>query len=486
MYLPLSEVKQLEGHCQNFKEKYLLDRKVSSNYSFSEEGMGSKSPSKLGGKLKNGYQALNGEPMMITEEISHDMKASAMVGGDQEIQTSQASRSFSMTQDLALSAIKYKNMLVKKKTINPNSVTERFDTATGRFDTVTGRFDTTARFLKTEGDVMEESPVKKVGRDESLHEETMRDERHKVFELNEDIIQMRSEKFRLSRDEYRLRVFLEFLVVGLIFTGYFVGDYVDNRTKLNKLKVSLNHLKLLAERNANVRFIQTFTLELLSEGTDVNVNYYSYLLPYKDLRQHYITETLSNMKDLSKSRREGYSGAFSSYFSLYDLYTTGNLCSSYYSSDTDCEDIADGLLKQGLTIAITGIEQKSQSIILAFNASSKAEQDQKDAINGDEFENAENLLDYTLPVMESLRDKFISSFGDFIDNTILLSRVKYGIFLAILVLVFFLMWIPYKGALVEKIFKTKGMLKMIPIELITKDENLKAIFFGGNILKAVK
>jgi len=45
-------------------------------------------------------------------------------------------------------------------------------------------------------------------------------------------------------------------------------------------------------------------------------------------------------------------------------------------------------LKQGLTIAITGIEQKSESIILAFNASAMAEQDQKDAINGDEFEKA--------------------------------------------------------------------------------------------------
>jgi len=206
-----------------------------------------------------------------------------------------------------------------------------------------------------------------------------------------------------------------------------------------------------------------------------------------DLRQHYITEVRDNMKDLSSSRRDNFASAFDNYFAVYDLYTNGDLCASYYASNsTRCEEISNGLMKQGLTITITGIEHKSQSVILAYKASSQAEQDQKNAINSDDFKSAEELLERTLPVMRDLRDRFLESFGDFIDNTVNLSKLKYGIFLLILLLVFFVVWIPYKTTLMEKIFKTKGMLKMIPIELITKDENIKAVFFGGNILKAVK
>jgi len=485
MYIPLSEIKELEGHCQNFKVKYLLDRKIQSDYSFSDEtglGMGSKKTSQLNKNGHHLYQPLTGEPM-ITEEISEDMRASGQM-------TESASMGTAHTpgiSDLAISALRAKYQLMKRGESDSvtgrfDTMTGRYDTVTGRFDTVTGRFDTTARFLKTEGDVLPESPVKR--REEE--EEREKKEAHKVIELNEDLILSRSEKFRQSRDEYRLRVFLQFMLIGLVFVGYFVGDYVDNRNKMNKLRISLNHLRLLVDRSANARFIQTFTLEILGEGNEAAVNNYAYL-PAMDLRQHYITEVLNNMKDLSTSRRDKFASAFDSYFSVYDAYTNGDLCDSYYASDPiSCGEISNGLMKQGLTIAVTGIEQKSESVILAYTTSSKAEQDQKDAINSDDFKNAEELLENTLPVMRDLRDKFLDSFGDFIDNTMTLSKVKYGIFLAILLLVFFIVWIPYKTTLMEKIFKTKGMLKMIPIDLITKDENMKAVFFGGNILKGVK
>jgi hypothetical protein len=38
----------------------------------------------------------------------------------------------------------------------------------------------------------------------------------------------------------------------------------------------------------------------------------------------------------------------------------------------------------------------------------------------------------------------------------------------------------------NKIFRTKGMLNMIPMEIINKNESLKTLFISGDLLQAVK
>jgi len=54
------------------------------------------------------------------------------------------------------------------------------------------------------------------------------------------------------------------------------------------------------------------------------------------------------------------------------------------------------------------------------------------------------------------------------------------------VFLFIVIWAPYLKRLKDKIFRTKGMLNMIPMELITKNENLKQLFLAGDILQGVK
>ena len=95
-------------------------------------------------------------------------------------------------------------------------------------------------------------------------------------------------------------------------------------------------------------------------------------------------------------------------------------------------------------------------------------------------------MESVVPVMQVLHVEFGSGFQNFIDTSSSMDKVKFSIFIIVLFLVLIVGWIPYQQVLKEKIFKTKGMLKMIPMELITKEENLKNLFLQGKILEAIK
>lgn len=67
-----------------------------------------------------------------------------------------------------------------------------------------------------------------------------------------------------------------------------------------------------------------------------------------------------------------------------------------------------------------------------------------------------------------------------------LSTVKFIIFMIISVLIFVLVWNPYLKSLNNKIWRTKGMLNMIPIDIIMRNEKLRSAMKSGEILDAVK
>jgi len=91
-----------------------------------------------------------------------------------------------------------------------------------------------------------------------------------------------------------------------------------------------------------------------------------------------------------------------------------------------------------------------------------------------------------MPAMEALNESYLSAFKDFLNNTLNIERVKFSIFIIFCFFVFGILWLRYLKSLNDKIFRTKGMLNMIPMDIITKNESLKNLFVSGDILQAVK
>jgi len=60
------------------------------------------------------------------------------------------------------------------------------------------------------------------------------------------------------------------------------------------------------------------------------------------------------------------------------------------------------------------------------------------------------------------------------------------VFVVFTFIILFGLWMKYLKSLNDKIFRTKGMLNMIPMDIISKNEYLREKFVGGDILQAVK
>lgn len=95
-------------------------------------------------------------------------------------------------------------------------------------------------------------------------------------------------------------------------------------------------------------------------------------------------------------------------------------------------------------------------------------------------------MQYVIPAQDSLVSLFMSNTGDYFDYMLTIEKIKCGLFIAVVFILFIMIWGPYLRALSRKIWRTKGMLNMIPMELISKNEVLKKKFISGDLLKAVR
>ena len=91
-----------------------------------------------------------------------------------------------------------------------------------------------------------------------------------------------------------------------------------------------------------------------------------------------------------------------------------------------------------------------------------------------------------MPPLEYMLTEFEGKYQDYLSQSKKTQIIKFVVYLCFCLLVFILLWLPYRKNLSDKIFRTKGMLNMIPMEIITKNENLKALFLAGDILQGVK
>lgn len=90
------------------------------------------------------------------------------------------------------------------------------------------------------------------------------------------------------------------------------------------------------------------------------------------------------------------------------------------------------------------------------------------------------------PIMKNLNETYVHGATDFLDYSLMTEKVKYSIYILFVAFVFLFLWTPYLNRLNQDIWRTKGMLNMIPLRMMSRNENLKAAFSSNNILLAVK
>jgi len=328
--------------------------------------------------------------------------------------------------------------------------------------------------------------AKKIGKEEEKLKGQIQDN-----EDDADMINDRPQKLLNSKYNNRAKVIAQFCFIGCLFITYFAVDYVFDKISLDDIKTGFTQYKLISQRMPNIRLMSTFTLEVIAEIDPNNVYVYPTLLN-KDYRVYYQGLTLSDSNQVKNSNQD-LPSQFDDYATMFTNYDGGDICKQYYSSDTSsttytsCAAIAGGLLTRGLTLSITRITQLSDDLLIDFAGESQDQAGQIVVLNGDDFTQAENLLVMVAPVVKSLKAQYQKSFISYINFSWTTERIRFAVFVCFIFFAFLILWLPYLKGLQDKIFRTKGMLNMIPMELITKNANLRRLFAqSGDILQAVK
>lgn len=76
---------------------------------------------------------------------------------------------------------------------------------------------------------------------------------------------------------------------------------------------------------------------------------------------------------------------------------------------------------------------------------------------------------YMVPAMLELKDVMLDNIDTMVSDSNSMETIKFIMFLIALVLLFILAWIPYLKKLNNKIWRTKGMLNMIPMDIIIRN-----------------
>lgn len=95
-------------------------------------------------------------------------------------------------------------------------------------------------------------------------------------------------------------------------------------------------------------------------------------------------------------------------------------------------------------------------------------------------------MNFIIPVFEYLNNIYRSCFNDFVDAQKNTEQIKFIVLMVLLSLILFIVWLPYLSQVKEKIWRVKGMLNMIPMDIIGNNENLKISLISDDIAAAVK
>lgn len=91
-----------------------------------------------------------------------------------------------------------------------------------------------------------------------------------------------------------------------------------------------------------------------------------------------------------------------------------------------------------------------------------------------------------MPALKALLSEYVKTFENYLDVSLNIERIRFTIFILGSFAIFLFIWTPYLKRVRDDIWRTKGMLNMIPMEIITKNENLKNLFTSEELIQAVQ
>lgn len=223
-----------------------------------------------------------------------------------------------------------------------------------------------------------------------------------------------------------------------------------------------------------LKYSFVFTLEYM-----VNQNFVG--TGSQSLKEIYINLVYQNERDIFSSYKESFPSQFSGYKDTFKNYNYDDMCAHYVKKDTECPQVGQGILTKGLRTSVVSLVESNRDIVSDFQQLNKTTYDQYlsgtyGIINSTKYRGVEEMLRYQVSAMGNLNGLFKNAMSSYMSDFQQIEKIKFSVFIVGIFLIFLLLWLPYLRSLNNKIWRTKGMLNMIPMDIITKHQNLKKAF----------
>lgn len=194
------------------------------------------------------------------------------------------------------------------------------------------------------------------------------------------------------------------------------------------------------------------------------------------------------MSQIQKDFEKGLPMSFNSYSEEHTKAYYENLCDSTTITTLDCTTAESEILQRGAKTSIYALLTNAKQLIITFNGygPSITLAQRIELIRSIYMAQSEEVFAEVSIVMDYLISLFIDNLKDYRNLMLICGISALVVNIMVLVIVIVFIWNPYLNELNNTMIRTRGMLNMIPMEIIIKTPNLKAEIVGGELLKAVR
>lgn len=281
-----------------------------------------------------------------------------------------------------------------------------------------------------------------------------------------------------------------FILLALILMAPLIALQIWSKTLINQKQKLFDHLSSICTLPSHLKYSMIFAVDSLYRLSPLM------LLPEKPSTlgsENFIEEAYDYFSSTGDLVERTLPGSFSNYASLYNSVIYKNVCSvvpglaidmctsntfmttGVYTSSTQVMTRASDASKQ--QVRISALTDTMANKIIEMNT--EMSNILLDAA-------VENLIQMNGIAFDYLILTFYNSMHSYITQVFVgeLLIVIAGIVVLLLVIIF--IWRPYIANLNSNIWRTKGMLSMIPMDVILANDALRSAMLNGDLMKAVK
>jgi len=265
------------------------------------------------------------------------------------------------------------------------------------------------------------------------------------------------------------KIIFGLILIGIIFSTYFVGFYFVILKDINNVKSFLNDMGLVCTR---------LNYLLVSAGfinfQIINGKVYNNIIPYLEA---YLSKVHSTESSISAFINTPTSNLEIVAETLKEL-DSNKLCLLSNPYDNFCSHIRNNLLQKGMSNAILEMSNIFMKMKLDYmnlkNSNNLTDEYCSQLINSDEYLGSIIILTkYLYNSIIFLNKNFESTVQEFFAYVKKFEIIKFSIFCFIILMILFVFWRIFMNNLKNEVIKSRGILNLLPADFIASNNEVK-------------